>query len=487
MIITEELVRRVLESNPRLEALKRTGLLDSLPEHAFDQVTRLATVLLKAPVAWIALVDDHRQFFKSHEGLDEPWASARETPLSHSICQYVVASAETLVIEDSQTHELVAGNRAVEELKVRSYAGAPLITADGLTLGALCVTDCEPRCFSEHEVELLVTLAASIAAEINLRLVNAALTQSEARAQGIFERAPLGILMVREDGVVVSANPRACALAGYPEAELVGLNVVDLTHPYDAADDRGDESNASRLRRIWNREAPFLEWESRFLRKDGSGDKEKDWFWARWHAALVHDPIGSDFAILMFEDITAQREANLQLARQAAQLEALSLTDPLTGLANRRGFISVGEQMLKGAIRRGQTSVVLFFDLDGLKKANDQLGHDVGDQMIEEFAGLLKGTFREADLMARWGGDEFVVLATDILPDKVGSILTRLDHARDELQATKQLPFRLSASAGWAASPVPAPIGVPPVKLEELIRQADAMMYEDKRRHYARS
>ena len=83
--------RNALDSPGRLAALQASGLLDSPPEAAFDRLTHLAVLLLNAPVALVSLVDDRRQFFKSQVGLAEPWASARETPLTHSFCQYVVA------------------------------------------------------------------------------------------------------------------------------------------------------------------------------------------------------------------------------------------------------------------------------------------------------------------------------------------------------------------------------------------------------------
>src|ERR1700680_226145 len=82
-----------LSSTERLAALDRTGLLDSAPDKAFDLLTRLASRTLKAPISLVSLGDDRRQFFKSSVGLPEPWSSLRETPLSHSFCQYVVEAA----------------------------------------------------------------------------------------------------------------------------------------------------------------------------------------------------------------------------------------------------------------------------------------------------------------------------------------------------------------------------------------------------------
>ena len=86
----------------RLATLGRTGLLDTPAEAPFDRLTRLATRLLKAPVALVSLVDRDRQFFKSAIGLPEPWQTRRETPLTHSFCQHVVAQHEPLIIPDAR-------------------------------------------------------------------------------------------------------------------------------------------------------------------------------------------------------------------------------------------------------------------------------------------------------------------------------------------------------------------------------------------------
>ena len=112
----------------RLAVLRKTGLLDTPPEPAFDRVTRFATRLLDVPVSLVSLVDSDRQFFKSAIGLPEPWATKRETPLTHSFCQHLVPTGNTLVIEDARTDPLVCDNLAVPELGVISYLGAPLIT-----------------------------------------------------------------------------------------------------------------------------------------------------------------------------------------------------------------------------------------------------------------------------------------------------------------------------------------------------------------------
>src|SRR5690349_5663597 len=95
-------------ANPlRLEALQRTGLLDTPPEPAFDRLTRIAGELLRTPVALVSLVDPARQFFKSQTGLPAPYDTSRQTPLSHSFCQHVVTSEQVLSVRDARHHPVV--------------------------------------------------------------------------------------------------------------------------------------------------------------------------------------------------------------------------------------------------------------------------------------------------------------------------------------------------------------------------------------------
>ena len=163
-----------VRSPSRLAALQRTGLLDSAREEAFDRLASLAAKLLYAPVALVSLVDENRQFFKSSIGLDEPWAGARETPLSHSFCQHTLVAGEVLVIEDARSHPLVRDNLAIRDLKVIAYIGIPLVVSDGEVLGTLCVIDHKPRAWTRDQVETLCDLAASVVSEIELRATSAA-------------------------------------------------------------------------------------------------------------------------------------------------------------------------------------------------------------------------------------------------------------------------------------------------------------------------
>lgn len=143
--------------------------MDSSPEERFDRLTRLVAKSLSVPVALVSLVDTKRQFFKSTYGLPEPWKTDRETPLTHSFCQHVVASAAPLVVEDATLDPLVCNNLAITDLNVRAYLGIPLISVDGHVLGSLCAIDSAPHQWTTQEQEILADFAKLVEEQIAMR------------------------------------------------------------------------------------------------------------------------------------------------------------------------------------------------------------------------------------------------------------------------------------------------------------------------------
>ena len=164
----EDELARAISDPARLEALRRTALLDSPPEEAFDRLTRAAMVVVRAPIALVTLLDSDRHFFKSQCGLPEPYATSRETPLTHSFCKHVVGSHEPLIVPDVRTHPLFR-DRPLVEGSVLSYAGFPLITSEGHALGTFCVIDWSVREWTGEEIQSLSVLTAAAMSEIDLR------------------------------------------------------------------------------------------------------------------------------------------------------------------------------------------------------------------------------------------------------------------------------------------------------------------------------
>jgi signal transduction histidine kinase len=119
----------------------------------------------------VSFVDKDHQFFKSQCGLQEPLATVRRTPLTHSFCQYVVAAASALVVSDAREHPLLRDNGAIKDLNAIAYLGIPLTTREGHTLGSFCVIDDHPRDWTEEEIDLMRDLADFVISEIELRLL----------------------------------------------------------------------------------------------------------------------------------------------------------------------------------------------------------------------------------------------------------------------------------------------------------------------------
>lgn len=169
---------------------------------------------------------------------------------------------------------------------------------------------------------------------------------------------------------------------------------------------------------------------------------------------------------------------SIERQRMQATLRNLSLTDPLTGLYNRRGLLALADQQLKTARRNKSSLSLVLADLDGLKEINDTLGHQEGDAAILEIAKTLKETFRQSDILARMGGDEFAALLPDGSEKAAKALTDRLQQRLTALNKNQNQPYKLSLSIGTVTLPANQL-----KSLEDLIAWADALMYEQKGDH----
>jgi diguanylate cyclase len=160
---------RPLTDGSRLAAVRDTGLPDSEEYAQLERLNRLATELLGVPISLVTIVGEDRQFFAGQIGLPEPWASFRETPLSHSFCQHVIERDAPVVVADTHNDPLAAGNLAVRDMGVVAYAGVPLRLSDGSVLGAFCAIDDRPHRWTSHDVGVLADLAELARDVIELR------------------------------------------------------------------------------------------------------------------------------------------------------------------------------------------------------------------------------------------------------------------------------------------------------------------------------
>jgi len=222
----------------RLAALHRYGVLDTLPEIAFDELTRLAAQICGVPIALITLVDEGRQWFKSRVGLD-----VTETAREISFCTYTILQDDLMVVEDAAVDRRFAKNPMVASSPcVRFYAGMPLVTEDGFNVGTLCVLDRSPRGLTSEQADALRILSRQVMTQLELRrhlvelaqsiqdhhLVEDRLRISEAFYQTLVETLPQHIFRKDAQGRFTFANRRFCNLIGKPLGEILGKTDFDF-------------------------------------------------------------------------------------------------------------------------------------------------------------------------------------------------------------------------------------------------------------------
>ena len=319
-----------LRDTGRLTELRRLGLLDSTADEAFDRLTRLATRLLHAPVSLVSLVEGDRQFFKSCIGLPEPWTSRRETPLTHSFCQHVVASGDPLIIEDARRHPLVRDNLAIVDLDVVAYAGIPLVTSEGYALGSFCVIDSRPRVWAAEELAILRDLAAAAMTEIELRAaIQEAQHQAREAERGRREKAALlesvteGIFGIDPDGRCTFINTAAANMLGYTSDELLGRRIHDLSH-HSHADGSPYPADACPVAQSLRSREAVRTYDEILWRRDGTA------FPSEYSSSPMVEDGRIAGAVVTFVDVTERRRvaeearsASQQLAEQAKMLALL--------------------------------------------------------------------------------------------------------------------------------------------------------------------
>ncbi|MEH1813175.1 MAG: diguanylate cyclase [Nostoc sp.] len=185
--------------------------------------------------------------------------------------------------------------------------------------------------------------------------------------------------------------------------------------------------------------------------------------------------IKQQYQQLLEQNQSLEHEIQERLKAEA-EVRQLSITDELTGLHNRRGFFWLANHQFKIARRTEIFCCLLFVDLDGLKQINDSLGHEIGDRAIIDTAQVLKQSFRESDIVARIGGDEFVIFVSVCYPDNTDEFRPRLQENIDRFNQEHNYSYQLSISIGATQCALNEN-----VSLEQLLEQADKLMYEHKR------
>jgi len=271
----------------------------------------------------------------------------------------------------------------------------------------------------------------------------------------VLDNAAEGILVVGEDGVISYANPAISRLLNAPVADLQGAEFLDfLQKPHVPG---------------WLDSALY------------EGYKRGETW--RLHDAILRTAPGQQLPVAMScAPLPAEQKAMVvtvldmsEVRHLHQQLEFQAVTDPLTGLLNRRGFYQGVENVLLRNERNEQSLVLLYLDLDGFKRVNDSLGHDAGDRVLRWVSEQLKSCLRSYDILGRMGGDEFTALLELEFPEQAAKIAEKLIERVSICQQIEGLDVMLGVSIGIATFPDCGS------DLNGLLRAADIAMYEAKR------
>jgi diguanylate cyclase (GGDEF)-like protein/PAS domain S-box-containing protein len=289
-----------------------------------------------------------------------------------------------------------------------------------------------------------------------------ALEQARRRFQQAFHSAPTGMALVRlDDSTIVDANRSLADMLAIPVGDLVGRSIREITHPDDL---RAAATYRARLE-LGIADTYLLD--QRYLRSDGQ------FVWARTRVAVTEDE-GVSLAITHIEDVTEQR-------RTAERLQWAATHDELTGLPNRTELLRRVDDVLERAAV-GDVAL-LFIDLDNFKAVNDSLGHGIGDVLLTAMSVRLRDTVGPDAVLARFGGDEFIVVVEGVVGPDVGepaldpvTVAERLRQAVGRAVIVQGTELFVTASIGFAVNDRTG------VSAADLLRDADAAMYRAKAR-----
>lgn len=458
----------------------------------FPQIHHIISSVMPAENFYITLYDEARNllrfpYFK--DAVDEPFID--EISPGKGLADYVLRTGESLLCTQA-VHDELERQGAVILLGVPSkiWLGVPLII-EGKTIGAMVVQHyTDPNAYGEREQHMLEFVSSQVAIAITRKQGEQALKESQERYHGLFEHSPISLWeedftavklrleALREQGIqdfrlylkshpqvidecaklvrIVDVNQATLELFGAERLEDLLVNLDQVL---------GDDSHESFKEELANIADGKVKFSWQGANRTLSGEPID--VSLTWSAAPGHEDDLSK-VIISLQDITEQKRAE-------EALRNISLVDDLTGLYNRRGFFALAEQQLKLASRMNTSLLLLYSDLDQLKRINDTLGHPTGDLALIEVATVLKETFRDADILARLGGDEFVILAMETSEVSVDTLATRLQGTLKTHNRQAGRRYQLSLSIGIAIFDPVAPCSV-----TDLITQADSLMYQQK-------
>ncbi|RKP44439.1 putative bifunctional diguanylate cyclase/phosphodiesterase [Pararobbsia silviterrae] len=416
----------------RLVALSKYGLGRNRPLPSLDAVVRIAARMFDVPVAAVNMIGNDHVFFAAAIGID---MAAVDTSRDASFCAHAILQSEVMIVPDASLDLRFHDNPLVTgSTHVRFYAGVPILSADGLPLGALCIIDPAPNYqFSTDDAERLRELARMATDRLELRRIEIASEVDPIDGTEPEAISPTAMIRFDQYGRIIGWNASAATLYRYDLDDWRWLTVRTLAPERDR-----DALHSLIAQAVEKGTVDGITMPSHVhgLRSDGT------------------EFLLGFSLFCWYENGTLTFNAHLQdltpLSDERESLRRFTNEDVLTGAASRASFYRETEHTLT----EGRSATVVMFDVDGLKDINDALGHAGGDRVLVEIVQRLKDVVRDEGTIARMGADEFAVL----IPDQ--SDIDRARRLAESAAAAIAMPLaidgvdvRVTACAGVAAAP----------------------------------
>jgi diguanylate cyclase (GGDEF)-like protein/PAS domain S-box-containing protein len=406
--------------------------------------------------AWIGVADEGEQRRVTPVAsagrvahLEDAVISWADDPQGQGPVGRALRSNQPHTVRDLLASGAPVGSRAIlEDAGLRACCALPINCGDGVRR-VLVIADSEVRDFEEEELQLFLELADNLALGLRELRSADALVRSEARFRTLAASSPIGILETNAEGSVTYANERMAEIAGTLPRALLGRGWIDFIEPEDRILSLGELKN-------WDGEG-VKAWQCRIRTPKGAIRHVQGRVAAKAHEGFV----------VTVTDVTDEVRAQDELTR-------LALVDPLTGLPNRTQFLLELRKHLRRGRRANDGLTILFLDLDHLKLINDSLGHDAGDAVICEAAARFRSTLRADELVARFGGDEFIFLIQGGI-EGISAVA-----AAERLLETLNSPFDVRGVRLSVSCSIGVAIARRDDSAESLVRDADTAMYRAK-------
>lgn len=281
------------------------------------------------------------------------------------------------------------------------------------------------------------------------------------QAATVFESAAEGVVITKTDGTIIAVNRAFTEITQYSQAEAVGNNPRML---------QSGRHSQNFYRDLWATVMRDGRWQGEIWNRRKNGEIYPEWL----SISSVRDEKGAltNF-VATFSDITRQKQ-------NEDYIQQLAFSDPLTQLPNRRLLLDRLQHAVATSIRNRHYGALLFIDLDDFKNLNDTRGHDTGDMLLQQVANRLQGCVREGDTVARFGGDEFVVILED-LSERLTEATTQVQSASEKILSVLNAPYLLEKFQHHSTPSIGITLfGGADASVDELLKQADLAMYKAK-------